>query len=90
MGADYLIDHVIAEYNARMEEKVFRSYVSDLLMLLAEGKIAQIQYRYSELIEKPKEVDEKTGDEIALEVIARAGLKGKADEFDRAGGEAIA
>ena len=79
-----------AEHNLRIEEKVFRGYICDLVMLMAEGKIAQVQYRYADLIEKPKEETEKTADEIALEVITRAGLKGKINERNGAGSEAIA
>lgn len=71
----------------RSEERVFRSYVGDLLMLLAEGKVAQVQYRYAELIAKPSEEEEKTADEIVLEVMERAGLKGNANERNGFSGE---
>lgn len=90
LGSEYVIDHVVAEHNLRYEERVFRSYVGDLLKLMAEGKTAEVTYRYAELIEKPKEENEMTADEIALEVITRAGLKGKTDECNGAGSEAIA
>lgn len=87
LGADYVIDHVISEHNRRFEERAFRNYMGDLLKVLAEGKIAQIQYRYADLIDESKEKNEKTADEIALEVIAKAGLKGKANECNGLGGE---
>ena len=58
-----------------MEEKVYRSYTGDLLKTIAESIGATVNYRFIELLEPPK--DEKTGDEIALEVIKRAGLKVK-------------
>lgn len=87
LGADYVIDHVIAEYNKRFEERAFRSYVSDLLMLLAEGKVAQVQYRYSDIIERLKGKEEKSADEIVIEVITKAGLKGKSNECNGFGGE---
>ena len=90
IGSEYVIDHVISEHNLRIEEKIYRSYVSDILMIMAEGKTAQVQHRYTDLIDKPKEENEKTADEIALEVITRAGLKGKTDERNGAGSEAIA
>jgi hypothetical protein len=74
-GSYYVIEHVLAEHNIRMEEKVYRSYTGDLLKVIAESIGATVNYRLMELLEKPKE--EKTGDEIALEVIKRAGLKVK-------------
>ena len=89
IGSDYLIDHVIAEHNLRYEEKIFRSYIADLLMILAEGKVAQIQYRYADLIKKQTH-EEKTADEIALEVIERAGLKGNTHERNGTGSGSIA
>ena len=69
-----MIDHVLAEHNIRMEEKVYRSYTADLLKTIAESVGATVSCRYNDLINHQKE-EEKTGDEIALEVIQRAGLK---------------
>ena len=74
LGSGYVIDHVIAEWNRRMDEKVFRIYVSDLLKSMAESWGNQINYRYTDLIE-PAEEEPENGDEIALAVIERAGLK---------------
>ena len=90
IGSDYLIDHVIAEHNKRNEERLFRGYVGDLLMIIVEGKTATVNYRYADLIERPKQEKQKTADEIAIEVITRAGLKGKANGINGAGSEAIA
>ncbi len=87
LGAEYVIDHVISEHNLRFEERAYRSYVSDLLKVIAEGQTAEVQYRYSELIEKSEEKEEKTADEIVMEVITRAGLKGKSNERNGFGGE---
>lgn len=73
-GSYYVIDHVKAEHNIRMEEKVYRDYTADLLKVVAESIGATVSCRYHDLIDRPQET-EKTGDEIALEVITRAGLK---------------
>ena len=65
-----------------MEEKIYRVYVTDVLKMAAEKDMLhtlQISSRYIDLLEKPIE-NEKTGDEIALDVINRAGLKGKINE----------
>ena len=66
---------MLAEHNIRMEEKVYRSYTGDMLKVIAESMGATVNYRLMDLYDKPKE--QKTGDEIALEVIQRAGLKVK-------------
>ncbi len=77
LGAEYVIDHVVAEYNRRMEENVYRGYVCDLLKCVAEFVGTDVPYRYAELVSPPKEASEKTGDEVALEVIDKLGLKVK-------------
>ena len=74
-GSYYVIEHVLAEHNIRMEEKVYRSYTGDMLKVIAESMGATVNYRLTDLYDKPKE--QKTGDEVALEVIQRAGLKVK-------------
>lgn len=77
MGTEYLIDHIVLEHNARVEERVYRDYTSDMLMSIAESMGVQVNARYAELI-RPRERDERSADEIALDVIKRAGLKGRA------------
>lgn len=46
-------------------------------MSIAESMGVQVNARYAELI-RPRERDERSADEIALDVIKRAGLKGRA------------
>lgn len=89
MGSEYLIDHVLYEYNENVERHAFRSYVGDLLKAIAESWNVRVNYRYDDVISKPQE-DEKTADEIVLEVMSRGGLKGKTDGIDGTGSEAIA
>lgn len=88
MGSEYLIDHVMYEYNENAERHAFRSYVGDLLKVMAESWNARVNYRYDDMISRPQE--EKTADEIVLEVMKRGGLKGKTDGIDGTGSEAIA
>ena len=79
MGAEYLIDYCIesvTEYNKR---EIFRVYVTDALMYMGESvanafKGSYMGVRYVDLLDAHTD-EEKTGDEIALEVIERAGLK---------------
>lgn len=58
----------------------FRTYVTDALMILTEntakfagGKTLQVSY-YDLISKRYKKVDNRTGNEIAADVIARAGL----------------
>lgn len=59
-----------------MEERIYRSYVSDALACLAASWGGKIEARYIDLID-PSEADEEalTGDEVALDVIEKCGLK---------------
>lgn len=76
-GKQYVIEHVIAEYNNRMEQLAYRSYTSDVLKAIAEMMGANIPKRFAELINNETVEETKTGDEIALDVINRAGLRAK-------------
>lgn len=73
-GSYYVIEHVIAEANKRSEERFYRIYASDMLKAIAESLGAEVNERYVDLINN--DVDTRTGDEIAADIIKRAGLKG--------------
>ena len=79
-GSYYVIEHMIAEHDNRMHEKVYRSYMADLLKVLCESMGATVTERYIDLITDEPEEETKTGDEIALEVITRVGLKVKEND----------
>ena len=74
MGSEYVIDHVIAEHEAHMHTEIYRSYTADMLKSIAENMGAEVVYRYADLIE-PHTEEEETGDEIALKVIEKLGLR---------------
>lgn len=76
-GSQYVIEHVVAELNVRTEQRVYRSYSSDLLKAIAESLGVQVNYRFAEAIETPEDEDMRSADEIAMDVIKRAGLKGE-------------
>ena len=78
-GSGYVIDHVVAEHNRRVREDAFRSYVSDMAKCIAEAWGTKVNYRYDELFDPHNDEPEKTGDEVALEVIQKLGLEGKTD-----------
>jgi len=61
-----------AKKKAQEEELAYRVYVSDALFYYPQNK--GLTVRYYDLI-FPKKEDTRTGDEIALSVISRLGLK---------------
>ena len=75
-GTGYILDHVISEHNNRMEQHIYRCYTSDLLQVIAETMGAEVHMRYADLVNGDT-MDEPTADEIALDIIKRAGLKVK-------------
>lgn len=85
IGKGYIVDHCIALYNRRMEEQAFRIYVTDLLRGLyncfTPADAEPLTARYADCLDyaKPKK-KEKTGDEIAAEIIAKFNLKQKGKE----------
>lgn len=78
-GKGYVIEHCIAFSRTRQENRLYRAYVTDLLRVQAEILAA---YTGAEINAKDfKEVvgwvkrDERSGDEIAADIIKRAGLR---------------
>ena len=78
-GSGYVIEHCIAVYSEYSREEAFRVYMTDAVMCLGES-IANayggqyMQMRYADLFDKEAE-DERTADEIAMDIIERAGLE---------------
>ena len=69
------------ESKKRLEEKILRIYTTDCLKTIAETLGGTISSRFYDLV-YVEETDERTGDEIARDVISRAGLKVKVKEDD--------
>lgn len=84
-GKRYVIDHMVAEHNQRGQEQLYRAYTSDVLKAIAESIGVVVYHRYEDLIATPSE-EEKTADEIAMEVMKKAGLRTK-DGCSEFGGE---
>ena len=80
MGSGYVIEHCVSAFRKSEEEKAFRGYLSDAAMaisrntsaLTSEGQMLTI--RFAEAMGWVHE-DDRTGDEIAVDIIIRAGLK---------------
>lgn len=77
-----MIDHCISAFSERQRNKSYQIYVTDTLSHIAHNTghfvsngVAPSK-RWIDIIE-PKKEDTKTGDEVALEVIKKLGLKVK-------------
>lgn len=82
MGSGYVVEHCVSAFRKKQEENLFKSYAADALRAIAyntavlpkEGRI--ITKRFAELAEWVEE-DTRSGDEIAADIIKRAGLRFK-------------
>lgn len=64
--------YVKARLEKEQRDEAYRIFVCDSLQLMPQNKY--LAKRYSDLIKKDKE-PQKSGDEIALDIMSRAGLK---------------
>lgn len=76
MGAGYVVDYCVRRFRCKQEEKQYRSYIADVLMTMNNNLVVafggmRITTRYIDL---NKPVDRRSGDEIAADVMKRAGL----------------
>ena len=79
MGSGYVIEHCVSAFSDMCKKDAFRSYMADGIKCISESVANQyggsyLQERYADIVTVSR-VEEKTGDEIALEVIKKAGLK---------------
>ena len=79
MGSGYVIEHCVSAFSQRNKEKAFRIYMTDAIMCISETVAnmgnggSYMEKRYIDIIE-PQD-DEFDPDEIALDIIQRAGLR---------------
>lgn len=66
--------YVVARYKMEQREMAYRIFVTDSLQLIPQNKYLTTRYKDSI---KTKKKDNRTGDEIAADVIKRAGLSFK-------------
>lgn len=64
--------YVKARLEKEQRDEAYRIFVCDSLQLMPQNKY--LAKRYSDLIKKDKE-SQKSGDEIVLDIMSRAGLK---------------
>lgn len=66
--------YVNARYEQEYRDMAYRFYITNSLQNIPQNKYCTTSF--SEII-KPKKVDQRSGDEIALDVIKKAGLSFK-------------
>lgn len=81
LGRGYIVEHCISLFKKNQEEHAFRKYVADAVHFMNEAVYKRIGGRchkntFSDFIDRKPE-DNRTGDEIAMEIIKKAGLKVK-------------
>ena len=70
--------YVVARYNQKQRDEAYRIYVTDSLYYMKRNEVLGI--RFFDLIDKKKVIDNRSGDEIALDIISRAGLQYEGSE----------
>ena len=71
--------YAIARFNQHQRDSAYRIYVTDCLRIISEntakiGGGSYITAKFSDII-NPKPVDNRTGEEIAADIIKRAGIE---------------
>lgn len=89
-GRGYVINHIAASFHRKQEEIRYKAYVTDSLKAIAENTMRRLipgigAVEYGSYIPKrwynqEEPQDERTGDEIAEDIIRRAGLTLKGGE----------
>lgn len=74
-----MIEHCVSAFSDICKEEAYRSYIADGVKCIGESVANQfcgsyLQERYADIVSISR-TEEKSGDEIALEVIEKAGLK---------------
>ena len=68
--------YMVARFLQETEDLSYRIYTTDMLRVVAMGQRIQSVQRFAELIDHAPQ-DQRSGDEIAADVIQRCGLKVK-------------
>lgn len=75
-GKAYVIEHCIDAYAQMMEDRRYRAYVTDALMIMTENtaKFAGGKHMTTRWIEEYLPKDTRTAEEVVADVIRNAGL----------------
>ena len=71
--------YAVTRYQSQQRDLAYRIYVTDCLRIISEntakmGGGSYITARFADII-NPKPVDDRTGEEIAADIIKRAGIE---------------
>lgn len=72
-NARAFLTYVLCRIKQHEQEVAYRFYMSDFLYYMGKGMV--LEQRYRDIAFSTKKVDTRSADEIALDVIKRAGLK---------------
>ena len=75
IGKTYIIDHLIYSLKQTKDKKIYENYVTTALFAISNQ--FKMKKRYDEISDTAKPEDKRSGDEIAADIIKRAGLKFK-------------
>lgn len=78
--------YVDSRLKEKQREIAYRIYVTDALKILTTNTArmaggSELTVRYHDAVMNAEHPDDRSGDEVALDVILRAGLRLKQDEF---------
>jgi hypothetical protein len=77
LGTEYIFQHILQTLEAERKETLYRYYVTDALQVIAENTArnggTRITVRFCDLL-KSSPKDNRSGKEIAADVIRKAGL----------------
>lgn len=74
MGCGYIVDNCISEYVNKQARQNFEIYITDAVAALINMFSKNKMPRYWDIVH-PKAQDNRSGEEIAADVIAKHGLK---------------
>lgn len=82
MGSGYIMEHCVAAFRKEKRKEAFEIYLTDAVKCIGDTLAnihggSHMRSRFAEFFE---EKDKRTGNEIAADVIKRAGLKIGGDE----------
>lgn len=78
MGKRYVIDYCISRWKREAKQEAYQSYIAEVLRLMGENvavlaRGSYIRSKWTDLTKEDKQ-DNRSADEIAEDIIRRAGL----------------
>ena len=74
LGAEYMMDAIVADIKSRQLEEVYRVYVTDGVMAVLNFLGAKVKKRYFDFLH-PTQTDGRSAEEITLERLTGFGIE---------------